>query len=120
MNNLKVPLFKIVSHSLVLALFIILKIDYRFSDNEDLLFLTKPVDVIVSFILGSSSFYSDNGFYYPDLNIVIDKSCSGFNLMLIAFLVFYYQLYKRSKLPIQFPKSISGKLKIALYIEKVR
>ena len=105
MNKLKIPSFNLISHISVLVAFIILKIGYKFADTQDLLCLIKPVDVMLSFILGSTSVYSENGFYFSDLNIVIDKSCSGFNLMLIAFLVFYYQLSKRSKLPIQFIKN---------------
>jgi len=70
----------------IIGLFILFKFLYRSADNNLLLFLLKPTSQIVSFLTGSSYVYSaDSGFYYNSLNIIIEKSCSGFNFLLISF-----------------------------------
>jgi exosortase K len=69
-----------------LALFILLKLAYRAMDVNALLFLLKPVNVLVSTASGINYCYLESqGFYYPALNLLIEKSCSGFNFLLICF-----------------------------------
>jgi len=70
------------------GLFILLKFTYTFADTNDLAFLIAPSDKLVGLITGSQSvFIKDIGYYHNHLNIIIDKSCSGFNFMLICFLM---------------------------------
>ena len=87
---------KSIPHYLAAAgLFVILKFGYTLADNNDLLFLLKPTDFSVSLLTGSQSVYStDNGYYHKTLNILIDKSCSGFNFWLLSFLLYTFLLLK--------------------------
>jgi len=91
--------FKLMNHMAIIACFVLFKISYTYASTDDLLVLLKPVNYIVSYMAGVRSVYTGNGFYFSDFNILINKSCSGFNFMLIAFIVFYYQLSKLSRLP---------------------
>jgi exosortase K len=78
-----------------LGLFILLKFGFTIADNNDLIFLLKPTDAFVGLLTGSQSVYlPDNGYYHEKLNIVIEKSCSGFNFWILSFLVFTYSAVK--------------------------
>ena len=84
-----------VSHILyylaTVGLFILLKVVFTFADNNDLIFILKPTDKLVGLLIGSKSvFMADYGFFHEKINIVIDKSCSGFNFWILCFLVFAY------------------------------
>ena len=71
--------------------FVLLKICFIFADNNDLTFLLKPTDMLVGLLIGSQSVYIiDYGFFHEKMNIVIEKSCSGFNFWILCFLVFAY------------------------------
>ena len=77
------------------GLFILLKFGYTVADNNDLAFLLKPTDKLVGVLTGSRSIYlANDGYYYEKLNILIEKSCSGFNFWLLCFLLFTYLLLK--------------------------
>ena len=73
------------------GLFVLLKVGFTFADNNDLTFLLKPTDILVGLLTGSQSvFIAEDGFFHEKMNIVIDKSCSGFNFWILNFLVFTY------------------------------
>ncbi|MFC0877140.1 exosortase K [Saccharicrinis sp. FJH2] len=73
------------------GLFILLKFAFTLADNNDLIFLLKPTDKLVGLLTGSPSVYlSDSGYFHEQLNIIIDKSCSGFNFWVLGFLLFTY------------------------------
>ncbi len=73
------------------GLFLLLKFGFTLSDNNDLTFLLKPTDKLVGFLTGSQSVYiSESGYFHEHLNIIIDKSCSGFNFWILNFLLFTY------------------------------
>jgi exosortase K len=73
------------------GLFVLLKIGFKFADNDNLTFLLKPTDEFVGLLTGSQSvFLAQDGFFHEKMNIVIDKSCSGFNFWILCFLVFVY------------------------------
>jgi len=75
----------------VAGLFILLKFAFTLADNNDLMFLLIPTDRLVGLLTGSYSVYlADNGFYHDKLNIIIDKSCSGFNFGILCFATFTY------------------------------
>jgi len=79
------------------GLFILLKFGYTIADNSDLTFLIKPTDKLVGLLTGSHSIYlSESGYYHEHLNIIIDKSCSGFNFWILCFLLFTYLTVKYS------------------------
>lgn len=72
-----------------IGLFLVLKFSYTITDNNDLFFLLQPTDRLVGLLISSKSVYfPDRGFYYNDLNIIINKSCSGFNFLLLCFSMF--------------------------------
>lgn len=81
-----------------IALFILLKFWMGTFDNNQMIFLLGPVNQIFGFIAGSDSIYSaTNGFYHEGFNIVIDKSCSGYNFLLLCFLLLYFLVVKYMK-----------------------
>jgi exosortase K len=56
-----------------------------------LLFLLYPTDWLTGLLMGSTGIYSpENGFFHERLNIMIDKSCAGFNYWVLSFLLFTY------------------------------
>lgn len=78
---------------LVFVFFIVLamKFAYKYLDTQDLNFILKPVDTLVSLILNSESEYTiDLGYVHKKNQFYIDKSCSGFNFMLISFSLLSY------------------------------
>lgn len=82
------------------GLFILLKFCFTRADNYDLTFLLKPTDKFVGLLTGSHSVYlSDNGYYHEQLNIIIDKSCSGFNFWILSFLLLTYLTIKNLNKP---------------------
>lgn len=79
----------------VIGLFILLKICYTIADNDCLIFLLEPTDKLVGLLTSSKSVYlSDKGYYYENLNIIIEKSCSGFNFWLLCFCMLTFLLLK--------------------------
>lgn len=71
-----------------ILLFVMLKFGFSYADNDSLLFLTKPTNTIISIIKDSEASYdSGEGFYHEKLYMVIDKSCSGFNFWVLAFIM---------------------------------
>jgi len=74
-----------------IAIFLLLKFIFSQAETGDLIFLLKPTDTLVGLLTGSQSVYLlDNGYYHPSLNILLNKSCSGFNYWSLSFLVFAY------------------------------
>lgn len=77
------------------GLFILLKFGFTLADNNDLTFLLKPTDKLVGLLTGSQSVYiSDSGYFHKNLNVIIDKSCSGFNFWILSYLLFTYLTVK--------------------------
>jgi exosortase K len=75
-------------YGFIALIFIGFKLLYKSFENEDLLILITPVSYLVGFFTDSPlSFSIENGYYLPNLNILIDASCSGFNFWLISFVV---------------------------------
>jgi len=78
-----------------IGLFILLKFGYTLADNDSLTFLIKPTDKLVGLLTNSKSVYfSDKGYYHETLNIIIEKSCSGFNFWLLCFCMLTFLLLK--------------------------
>lgn len=72
----------------VLVTFLILKYSFTLADNENLFFLLWPTNKIVIYFTSSpSQFINEKGYFFENLNIIIDKSCSGYNFWLILFLM---------------------------------
>jgi len=80
-----------VLYLIAFCLFILLKIWFKFATTHQLYLLLKPTNQIVEFLTGSASVYSKEvGFYHETLHVIIDKSCSGFNFMILSFIVFIH------------------------------
>lgn len=85
-TNRNIPYYVIAS-----GLFILLKFAFTLASNDDLAFLLKPTNQLVGLLTGTPSFYTvESGYYHKGLNVIIDKSCSGFNFWMLCFLVFTY------------------------------
>lgn len=85
-------------HLFAFTFFIGSKFAYSFANNDMVSFLTRPTNTIISFITNKASTYnSESGFYYASLNIVIDKSCSGFNFWMLLFLLLFFSILKFTK-----------------------
>jgi len=109
--NKNIPFYLIA-----VALLILLKYGYTLASNDNLIFLLYPTDKIVGFITGSpSDYFSDKGYYHGNLNILIEKSCSGFNFMLLCFCVLTFLSLKHIRKPINKALSIPVSL-ITAYI----
>lgn len=82
-----------------ILLFLVLKFGYTIADTNDLFFLLRPTDTLVGLLISSKSVYfADKGFYYNDLNFIINKSCSGFNFLLLCFSMFAIVAFKNINL----------------------
>jgi len=83
-----------------LLLFLLLKVGYTQTSVDDLLFLLYPTDVLVSIFTNSSSFYiHGSGYFHSVHNILIEKSCGGFNFLILYFIVSYLTCLQHFKTP---------------------
>lgn len=110
---------------IAIALFIVLKFGYTFADNNDLLFLLKPINQFVGLLSGSSSVYFlQTGYYHEKLHILIDKSCSGFNFWILGFLIFSYLGIKYSERIFQkllaIPLALLGAYLLTIFVNSSR
>ena len=84
------------------VIFILLKFAFAAAENEDLVFLLGPVDKFAGWLTGSRSvFIPQRGYFHETLNILIDKSCSGFNFFVLCFLCFSYLAVKYFDKPLR-------------------
>ncbi|WP_298902643.1 exosortase K [uncultured Psychroserpens sp.] len=80
------------------VLVVILKFMYAHADNDMVLFMLKPINGVVETIANQNATYTSAiGFYFENLNIIIDKSCSGVNFWLISFMLFMFSLLKHTR-----------------------
>ena len=91
------------------VIFILLKFLFSHMSSDELLFLLQPTNYIVEVMSNTESQYvSQQGFYNNRLNILINKSCSGFNFLLMCYLMLIFlivgklknRLHKTISLPI--------------------
>jgi exosortase K len=66
----------------------VLKLFYPSSSTDDLQLFIQPTAEIVSILHNEPFMHNASGFYFPQLNVLIEKSCSGFNFFIIALCVF--------------------------------
>lgn len=91
---------KYIYYFCTMIVFMSLKAWYATAGHDQLLFILNPTHLLVEAFTGSSAIYDFNyGYFYPDLNITIEKSCSGFNFWLLSFslLVFVTLNHLRSE-----------------------
>jgi exosortase K len=78
----------ITYYIIAFALFITLKFVYSQASNDMVLFMLKPISELLSIITTNDAVYTtSSGFFFQELNITIDKSCSGINFWLMSFMV---------------------------------
>ncbi|MBX2875604.1 MAG: exosortase K [Saprospiraceae bacterium] len=81
--------------SLAILLFFLMKTAYSTAAVQDLTFLLFPSSELVGTFTGTSHvFLVDQGYYNEALNILVNKSCSGFNFWAISFLMSYCLIEK--------------------------
>jgi exosortase K len=107
------------------GLFILLKFCFTLADDRHLTFLLKPTDELVGLLTGSRSVYlAGNGFYCDKLNILIDKSCSGFNFWILSFLVFVYPTVRYFDKPshkiLTVPAALTGAYALTVFVNASR
>ncbi len=94
-------LIELTITGIVAAIFLILKLWYRNTSTDDLQFLLSPINKIISLFTGAHSNYKpQEGYYFKDLDIIIDKSCSGFNFFLISFVMISFLIIPRCHRPL--------------------
>lgn len=85
----------IAFYIIALGIFILLKLLFASSETNDLIFLLSPTNKIVELLSGSpATFISGEGYFYENFNIIIDKSCSGFNFWLLCFVMLSFLTIK--------------------------
>jgi len=85
-------------HGIILILAVFSKLTYSYATNDSLFFILKPLSSIVSFLISSDFIYiNESGFYFENLNITIDKSCSGINFWIISFVVFSFSFLRLAR-----------------------
>jgi exosortase K len=107
------------------GLFILLKFGFKLADNNDLTFLLKPTDKLVGLLTGLHSVYLPaSGYFHPHLNIMIDKSCSGFNFWILCFLLYTYltvnHFDKNLSKILTIPSSLIGAYILTIFVNTAR
>lgn len=78
----------LVFYLVIATIFVFLKILYIDLSVDDLRYFLFPLDLMVKLTTHATSvFLPLKGYYYPSLNIIIDKSCSGFNFFALCFMM---------------------------------
>ena len=87
-----------IYYFIIALLFICFKYLHSIADNSHLAFMLNPISIAIEQMTGSSPiFIPDKGFFYPSINILIDKSCSGFNFWMLCFTLFSFHLIQNRK-----------------------
>lgn len=115
----------IIYYLAIAVLFILLKLGFSFATNDNLLFLLRPTDKLVGLLTGSHSVYIAHiGFFHSKLNILIDKSCAGFNFWILSFLVFTYPAIKYLDKPLHkvlcVPTALIGAYVLTIFVNTSR
>lgn len=83
--------FEYVSLAIGLLMFVLLKLAYKFGDNDFVYALIYPTNYLFSITENSTWHYSsDLGFYHQQLQVIIDKSCSGGNFFILTLCLIYF------------------------------
>ena len=67
---------------------LVLKYLHTISQTHDLMIILWPVKSFVEVLLNTPAVYRESGFFFPELNALLDKSCSGAHFFILAFCVF--------------------------------
>jgi len=76
-------------------IFVLMRVGFWLAGDNDFVFLLKPTDKLVGLLTGSHSVFIENvGYFHEKLNISIGKYCSGFNFLMLSYLVFAWLAVK--------------------------
>ena len=79
------------------TLFLCAKIFYKYANISQLLWLVKPVAIWISSFTNTTMYWDDSaGYVFPSLSICIEKSCSGFNFLLICSAMLSYLILQKN------------------------
>ncbi|WP_407673997.1 exosortase K [Pedobacter sandarakinus] len=114
-----------LSYAIGIIIFLAAKLGYTFLTTKMLLFILAPSDCLISIFLNSDGTYIDNvGYYHQDLNITIEKACSGFNFLLLCFLCIYFlgitHFQRKKSWPIIFSTAILSSWFITISVNTSR
>jgi len=85
-----------------ILIFLVLKFGYTRATHSYLKLLLAPTSKIVEIATGSDAqFIEDGGYFNQKLNIIIDKSCSGFNYLILCFISLSFTAFKYLKTNLQ-------------------
>ena len=77
------------------ALFVALKLFFIRAGSDDLRFLLGPTSFLVSAVINSPAEYQqETGYYLSGPDILIDKSCAGFNYWILGFMMVVFMALK--------------------------
>jgi exosortase K len=89
---------KIIALGIVGCSFIALKFWYTTASVEAMSFILLPVTIIIEWITSHSSTHQvGEGYLFSNLNIIISKSCSGFNFFLLCTMMLLVHLITTSE-----------------------
>lgn len=89
---------KLIYLFIALGIVVAFKFGYARANSDSLRILINPISGIVGFFTGSASYYiPGKGYFFNTLGVIIDKSCSGFNFMMVAFVMLSFQGLKYSR-----------------------
>ena len=102
---------KTIPLATILVIAIGMKLWHRNTEADDLYFLLLPIHYGVELLSGTRGYWiTHQGFYFPQADFIIDKSCSGFNLLVIMYsgigFVGINQLFKKLHMLLWVPFSI--------------
>ncbi len=66
---------------------IVLKILFTAISTSEFTLMLNPANAFLEYILDTKSVYADGGFYFPDLNITLNRTFSGENYLILVFCI---------------------------------
>jgi exosortase K len=66
---------------------IVLKILFTAISTSEFTLMLNPANAFLEYIFDTKSVYADGGFYFPDLNITLNRAFSGENYLILVFCI---------------------------------
>ncbi len=83
------------SYIIAIIIFFALKFSYTLAETKNLIFLLKPTNWFIETTTNLNSQYVvGSGYFFEELDIIIDKSCSGFNFLLLCYLMLLFLVFR--------------------------
>lgn len=122
---MRIPINQFILYIITASIAIGLKVFYFSASFNDVYFLIKPLNTATEFLTRhQSELINEVGFVYESQQIIINKSCSGFNLWVISYLMFSYMfissIYKKLHYLFIIPSALLLSYISALFINIIR